>query len=169
MASLSGQHRRTDSEYQQVALHHADDHTPNTAVFGRGHQTHYDSSTMGAHRPADSLSLHSNTPLAPQQTYQHMPPMPGTHSTDSAVITKDFSSGSTPARPYGAGTDSTRPNSSWDLLAGIRKFEHEYSEFDTRNATQPHLRFADGDVPKNKVCCSVFPFIRSSDSCDCVA
>ena len=42
-------------------------------------------------------------------------------------------------------------NGSWDLLAGIRKFEHSYEEFDTRNASQAHLAFADGDTPKNKV------------------
>ncbi|THH18467.1 hypothetical protein EUX98_g8949, partial [Antrodiella citrinella] len=40
-------------------------------------------------------------------------------------------------------------NGSWDLLAGIRKFEHSYEEFDTRNASQAHLAFADGDTPKN--------------------
>lgn len=40
---------------------------------------------------------------------------------------------------------------SWDLLAGMRKFEHGYEQFDSRNASQAHLTFADGDVPKNKV------------------
>ncbi|KAF9793059.1 Mechanosensitive ion channel-domain-containing protein [Thelephora terrestris] len=38
-------------------------------------------------------------------------------------------------------------NPSWDLLAGYRKFEHSYEEFDTRNASEKHLVFADGDVP----------------------
>lgn len=42
-------------------------------------------------------------------------------------------------------------NGSWDLLAGIRKIEHSYEEFDSRNASQSHLAFADGDTPKNKV------------------
>ncbi|CAL1707549.1 unnamed protein product [Somion occarium] len=39
---------------------------------------------------------------------------------------------------------------SWDLLAGIRKFEHSYEEFDSRNASESHLTFADGDMPRNK-------------------
>ncbi len=37
---------------------------------------------------------------------------------------------------------------SWDLLAGMR---NGYEQFDSRNASQAHLTFADGDVPKNKV------------------
>ncbi|KAJ8489095.1 hypothetical protein ONZ45_g13709 [Pleurotus djamor] len=40
---------------------------------------------------------------------------------------------------------------SWDLLSGIKKFEHGYEEFDSRNASEAHLAFADGDVPKNKL------------------
>ncbi|KAH9858627.1 Mechanosensitive ion channel-domain-containing protein [Lenzites betulinus] len=40
---------------------------------------------------------------------------------------------------------------SWDLLAGVRKFEHGYEQFDSRNASHAHLAFADGDVPKNKL------------------
>lgn len=42
-------------------------------------------------------------------------------------------------------------NGSWDLLAGVRRFEHRYEQFDPRNASQSHLAFAEGDVPKNKV------------------
>ena len=49
-----------------------------------------------------------------------------------------------PPRPHGRGE-------SWDLLGGIKKFEHAYGEFDTRHATHSHLVFADGDVPKDKV------------------
>ncbi|KAG6900759.1 hypothetical protein C0993_002183 [Termitomyces sp. T159_Od127] len=41
-------------------------------------------------------------------------------------------------------------NSSWDLLAGIKKLEHSYEEFDTRNSSQAHLVYADGDMPKSK-------------------
>ncbi len=43
-------------------------------------------------------------------------------------------------------------SSSWDVLNGMKKFEHGYEEFDSRNASQNHLVFADGDVPQNKVC-----------------
>ncbi|KAI0958769.1 hypothetical protein AcV7_004488 [Taiwanofungus camphoratus] len=39
--------------------------------------------------------------------------------------------------------------SSWDLLGGVRRFEHSFVEFDPRRASQDHLAFAEGDVPKN--------------------
>ncbi|KAI0699236.1 hypothetical protein BC835DRAFT_1268062 [Cytidiella melzeri] len=39
---------------------------------------------------------------------------------------------------------------SWDMLAGIRKWEQSYEEFDTRNASAAHLQFASGDMPQNK-------------------
>ncbi|KAI0769601.1 Mechanosensitive ion channel-domain-containing protein [Trametes elegans] len=42
-------------------------------------------------------------------------------------------------------------NGSWDLLAGMRKFETGYEQFDSANASESHLAFADGDVPKNKL------------------
>ncbi|KAJ4002056.1 Mechanosensitive ion channel-domain-containing protein [Lentinula boryana] len=42
-------------------------------------------------------------------------------------------------------------SSSWDLLNGIRKFEHSYEEFDSRNASESHLVYAEGDLPKNKL------------------
>jgi len=50
----------------------------------------------------------------------------------------------------------TGKNPSWDLLAGYKKFEHSYEEFDTRKASEKHLVFADGDVPNTTV--SVVPF-----------
>lgn len=52
--------------------------------------------------------------------------------------------------PAGLPYTSRSRNSSWDLLAGIKKFEHSYEEFDSRNASQAHLAYADGDIPKNK-------------------
>ncbi|KAI0331047.1 hypothetical protein GY45DRAFT_1322992 [Cubamyces sp. BRFM 1775] len=53
----------------------------------------------------------------------------------------------------GQGTShrNSRAGGSWDLLAGMRKFESGYEQFDSRNASQAHLAFADGDVPKNKL------------------
>ena len=43
-------------------------------------------------------------------------------------------------------------SSSWDLLSGLRKFEHEVETFDPRNAREAHLQFAEGDIPNNRVC-----------------
>ncbi|KAI0063682.1 hypothetical protein BV25DRAFT_1801709 [Artomyces pyxidatus] len=42
-------------------------------------------------------------------------------------------------------------NSSWDLLAGVRKFESAYDQFDSRNASEQHLAFAEGDIPNTKI------------------
>ena len=56
----------------------------------------------------------------------------------------------TPGEGGNLGKRASR-NGSWDLFAGVRKFERGYEQFDTRNASESHLRFADGDVPKTKV------------------
>jgi hypothetical protein len=42
-------------------------------------------------------------------------------------------------------------SSSWDLLGGARKFNEAYEHFDSRNASEQHLVFADGDLPNSKV------------------
>ena len=55
----------------------------------------------------------------------------------------------------GESTDMSR-NQSWDLLAGVRKFEQGYERFDSRNASETHLQFADGDLPKNGVSVNSF-------------
>ncbi|KAF8608825.1 hypothetical protein BDV93DRAFT_518874 [Ceratobasidium sp. AG-I] len=39
-------------------------------------------------------------------------------------------------------------NQSWDFLSGIGK---DIDGFDSRNASQAHLQFAEGDIPKNRV------------------
>ncbi|KAH6914006.1 Mechanosensitive ion channel-domain-containing protein [Coprinopsis sp. MPI-PUGE-AT-0042] len=46
---------------------------------------------------------------------------------------------------------SNRTSSGWRVLEGAKKLERSYDEFDTRNASQDHLVYADGDTPKNKV------------------
>lgn len=152
---------------------------------------------------ADSISLHSNSPLRqhsnntypplsppmPDSATSHDPfmrhvPMPGPASDeDTTPMNQSFANFNTEydaeraqAKMYPGGAGMPQPNASqgshhsggskrqshlhhptgsrngsWDLLAGIRKFEHSYEEFDTRNASQAHLAFADGDTPKNKV------------------
>ncbi|KAF8499687.1 Mechanosensitive ion channel-domain-containing protein [Russula emetica] len=41
-------------------------------------------------------------------------------------------------------------SSSWDLLGGARKINEAYEHFDSRNASEQHLVFADGDLPNSK-------------------
>jgi hypothetical protein len=57
-------------------------------------------------------------------------------------------------------------SSSWDLLAGVKKFEQGYQGFDTRNASESHLVFADGDVPNNKVSFNTLIFRIYDGICD---
>jgi len=57
---------------------------------------------------------------------------------------------------YDNGISSNGHSSSWDILAGIKKFEQEYDAYDAKNASEALLAFADGDVPKNKVSASSF-------------
>ena len=44
-------------------------------------------------------------------------------------------------------------HSNWDLglVTGFRRLEHDYEDFDPRNAKEAHLVYADGDLPKNRV------------------
>jgi hypothetical protein len=115
---------------------------------------------------ADSMSLHSNAPLAqhaaPSAGTYPPPPMPTHRAVDFAEKPmKDYdpergqSSGSLPrsgrSTPGGNRSAHVPRNSSWDLLAGVRQFESDFEHFDTRNASEAHLAFAEGDVPDNKV------------------
>lgn len=64
--------------------------------------------------------------------------------------------------PERAGPSSGMPAQSqgWDFFQGVKNFESSYGEFDSRNASEKHLAFADGDTPKNGVCALV-----CSDGC----
>ncbi|KZT41490.1 hypothetical protein SISSUDRAFT_981708 [Sistotremastrum suecicum HHB10207 ss-3] len=42
-------------------------------------------------------------------------------------------------------------NSSWDVLGGIKRIGDDYSHFDSRNASNARLAFAQGDMPNNGV------------------
>ncbi|KAF8210292.1 hypothetical protein K438DRAFT_1903862 [Mycena galopus ATCC 62051] len=53
---------------------------------------------------------------------------------------------------HGPKPDLRHASGSWDFLAGMgKKFEHAYEELDpARNASEPHLAFAEGDIASNK-------------------
>ncbi|ETW80431.1 Mechanosensitive ion channel [Heterobasidion irregulare TC 32-1] len=81
-----------------------------------------------------------------------MPPTSMPNEYDSGPSSS--SGGRPPIRPFhrfddDSGSRSSR-SGSWDLLAGVRKFEHSYDRFDSRNANETHLAFAEGDLPKNR-------------------
>jgi hypothetical protein len=69
--------------------------------------------------------------------------------------------------PDGRPKLSNRTSSGWRVLEGAKKLERSYDEFDTRNASQDHLVYADGDTPKNKVISLAFRFMPSSPPGSC--
>lgn len=103
--------------------------------------------------------LYSPSDSQTNLTHVLHPPRPD-YAIGCSPQRNDVERGRSPARPAMPesqdSSDSRPPNSrgaSWDVLNSIRKFEHSYTEFDSRNASEAHLVFADGDIPKNKVCC----------------
>ncbi|KAA1474278.1 hypothetical protein DENSPDRAFT_840858 [Dentipellis sp. KUC8613] len=100
---------------------------------------------------AESLSYHSHAPfnVPPPDTYPPSVPQPsgsGGRRVQFPFGTNN-GSGNAPRRP----TSQHAQSSSWDLLAGVRKFEQSMDQFDSRNASEQHLVFAEGDLPKSRV------------------
>lgn len=101
----------------------------------------------------------STSPLNRDPAFPSYPPMPHSSSSRSRHVrmpSDDREGGGGGRPPPGYDSAASPPygshrNGSWDLLAGIRKWEHSYEEFDTRNASHEHLQFAQGDMPQNKV------------------
>ena len=121
----------------------------------------------------DSLSYQSHLPLNQSQPVRDVYPLYRPRAQDSGSHSRiiempptsmpngydggpsSSSGGRPPIRPFhrfdgDSGSRSSR-SGSWDLLAGVRKFEHSYDRFDSRNASKTHLAFAEGDLPKNRV------------------
>lgn len=132
-------------------------------------------------RSPDQDSIHSNSPLqSPPTRPTYPPPLPSQSTVDSSRsrhvrIQQSEPDVSRSIRGYDAERAQTMPmpedhaghhythnsrSGSWDLLAGIRKFEHSYEEFTPSNASQSHLAFAEGDMPKNKVCAQLTSLLR---------
>ncbi|KAN0130831.1 hypothetical protein V8E53_011357 [Lactarius tabidus] len=105
-----------------------------------------------------SLSYHTSTPLN-RIPAQSLPPQHGVSLGGPANATEQDSPSSYEGHPSQAHTEPhpqgrTHPagrNQSWDLLGGARKLGQSYERFDSRNPSEDHLAFADGDLPKSKV------------------
>lgn len=125
-------------------------------------------------RSPDLDSIHSNSPLQTPAERPTYPPLPShSFSTDDgrrssrqvriqseAELNRargyyDAERAQTMPMPDGHNAHSYHNagsrSGSWDMLGGIRKLEHSYEEFNPSNASEPHLAFADGDVPSNRV------------------
>ena len=93
--------------------------------------------SMDEDKRPDSPSQHSAVPLT-TPTY---PPNSYVFDAERGAQKSGHPRGS-PSRP-GLST-----NSSWDLFSGAQK---SYAQFDPAMASEPHLAFADGDVPNTTV------------------
>ncbi|KAG8685940.1 hypothetical protein FRC11_009802 [Ceratobasidium sp. 423] len=127
---------------------------------------------------SDSYSVHSTVPLNTGYRIDNAPPMPEPSSAHVVEPSPGYFPQYPPNRQdsyadsnYSAGASTagtgpggfvrlkdrenekpTRPhhprNQSWDFLSGITK---DIDGYDTRNATEAHLQFAEGDIPKNRL------------------
>lgn len=155
-------HSPRRSDYDPVQLSAPDDSyssrdAPQSSI-NMPEQTVDDGNSYSSHTPFANSPSSSGTypPRSPPRDERHvrMPsfPVPGETRSKRPRLSHVKTQG-----PDGS-MGSSR-NSSWDLLAGVRKWEESYDQFDARTAGQKHLAFADGDIPKNTVRYSIAPRI----------
>ena len=170
---MSGLHQKKLSGYEQIDL------TAFQSQEDLTRSTRRDSIPTVASHIQDTMSINSTAPLHHQNNpvdtgYPPVSSPPSAGLTpvherrvqfgqaDSDVEANkegsSFSEMPTPDPSGGRGHPNKSP--SWDLLAGYRKFEHSYEEFDTRKASEKHLVFADGDVPNTTVSLVFFCFFE---------
>jgi hypothetical protein len=167
---MSGHHQKQQSGYEQIDL------TAFQSQEDFSRSPRRDSIPTVTSHAHDNMSINSAAPLRQQSNTidTGYPPVSSPPSggltpvrephvqfspTDSDVEANKeapmYPEMPTPDSTGGRG--HTGKNPSWDLLAGYRKFEHSYEEFDTRKASEKHLVFADGDVPNTAVSVVLFP------------
>ena len=84
-------------------------------------------------------------------SYPPGPSIPDQQNIDISGIPTSYDAERAERRKTQGSKSHNGRTSSWDILSGVRKIEQSYEEFDSRNASQAHLIYADGDIPKNKV------------------
>lgn len=158
---MSGRHQNKRSGYEQIDL---------TALQSQEELPRRDSIPTVTSHAQDNMSINSAAPLRQQAnpvdtSYPPLsnPPSGGLTPVHESRVQFDTTVSDVEANKEGRShpqmptPDSSgsrghlSKNPSWDLLAGYRKFEHSYEEFDTRNASEKHLVFADGDIPNTTV------------------
>jgi hypothetical protein len=105
---------------------------------------------------AASLSYSSHMPLNKNNPAQSTASLPAQHSASIDNLSQpQVGLEGLPSQDYHASqsqsphTHSSR-KSSWDML-GAHKIGQAYEQFDPRNASEQHLAFADGDLPKASI------------------
>jgi hypothetical protein len=164
---MSGLHQKKRSGYEQIDLTAFQSREDLTGTARRDSIP----GTVASHAQ-DTMSINSAAPLHQQNNpiYTGYPPVSNPPSAGLTPVHErrvqfgqmdsDVEANKEGGSPYsemptpdpsGGRGGHTSKSPSWDLLAGYRKFEHSYEEFDTRNASEKHLVFADGDVPNSAV------------------
>jgi len=116
---------------------------------------------------AASLSYTSHMPLNKNNPAQSTTSLPAQHSASINDLSQPQvdREGLPPQVYYDSHPQNQHTptrNSSWDMLGGARKIGQAYEQFDSRNASEQHLAFADGDLRNSKV-----SFFGSSDMHGC--
>jgi len=161
---MSGLHQKKRSGYEQIDLTSFQSQEDLTRSARR------DSIPTVASHAQDNMSINSAAPLHQQNnpidtSYPPVsnPPSAGLTPVHERRVQFSHTGSDVEANKEGAlpsemptpnpspGPGHTGKSPSWDLLAGYKKFEHSYEEFDTRKASEKHLVFADGDVPNTAV------------------
>lgn len=139
----STRHKPSSKEYQQVELH-----SPNHQIRSSQNPFAPNSPDEVAYPPtrrSSSMPISGSTVPLSQDTSPHQTLHTGSPKYDVERAQDN------PGLQYDA-SHSTSRSSSWDVLSGtMKRFEHSYEEFDTRNASNAHLAYAEGDMPNNKV------------------
>lgn len=107
--------------------------------------------------PPTAFSTHSTTSLMTSTADEHVRRIqlqdtrPVTYDPERAqTMPNPERSEKVPGMPMPE-RPGNRRTTSWDLLNQMKTNLNAYEEFDSRNASEAHLAFAEGDVPKNKV------------------
>lgn len=104
---------------------------------------------------AASLSYTSHMPLNKNNPAQSTTSLPAQHSASVGNFPQpEVDREGLPPRVYASQSQnphaSSTRHSSWDML-GAHKIGQAYEQFDPRNASEQHLAFADGDLPKASI------------------
>lgn len=104
---------------------------------------------------ATALSYTSHIPLNDRNAARSTTSLNPQHGDDPSQTQVDREDGDPQQVYFDSHSQNQRPQhprgSSWDLLGGARKINEAYEQFDSRNASEQHLVFADGDLPNSKV------------------
>ena len=158
---MSGLHQKKRSGYEQIDLmpfrsqedlaRSRRDSIPTVASHAQDNMSINSAAPLHQHNPIDTGYPPASNPPSSGLTPVHERRVQFGQMDSDVEANKEGSYSQMPTPDPSGGRGHTGKSPSWDLLAGYKKFEHSYEEFDTRKASEKHLVFADGDVPNTTV------------------